>query len=65
MGKKIKDESKPDKIEKDKIEEKRKAATTELYLHSRGHATMALSKLHGSGFDSVTAFERFEMTPIV
>lgn len=58
MGKKIKDESKPDKIEKDKIEEKRKAATTELYLHSRGHATMALSKLHGSGFDSVTAFER-------
>ncbi|WP_028389655.1 hypothetical protein [Legionella fairfieldensis] len=58
MGKKTKYESKIDKIEKDKIEEKRKAATTEFYLHSRGHATMALSKLHGSGFDSVTVFEQ-------
>lgn len=58
MSKKTKDEAKLDKIEKDKIEEKRKAATTEFYLHCRGHATMALSKLHGNGFDSVAAFER-------
>lgn len=58
MSKKTKDEAELDKIEKDKIEEKRKVATTELYLHSRGHATMALSKLHGSGFDGVTALER-------
>ena len=29
-----------------------------MYLHSRGHATIALSKLHGSGFDGVAALER-------
>lgn len=44
--------------EKKKNEEKKKAATTGLYLHCRGHAIMALNKLHGSGFDGVAAFER-------
>ncbi|KTD54922.1 hypothetical protein Lsai_2514 [Legionella sainthelensi] len=45
-------------MEKDKIEEKKKIASTELYLHSRGHATIALNKLHGGGFDDVAAFDR-------
>jgi hypothetical protein len=58
MGKKAKNNVVLERVEKNKIEEKKKAATTELYLHCRGHATMALSKLYGSGFDSVTAFER-------
>ena len=58
MSKNNKDKVILDPIEKENIEEKKKAATTELYLHSRGHATMALSKLHGSGFDGVAAFDR-------
>lgn len=56
MSKKIKNNITPDPVETD--EEKKKASTTELYLHCRGHATIALSKLHGSGFDGVAAFER-------
>ncbi|KTD59289.1 hypothetical protein [Legionella shakespearei] len=48
-----------EQIENKGIEVKEKAAnTTKLYLHCRGHATMALSKLHGDGFDAVEAFER-------
>ena len=59
MSKKSKNKVTSNQVEKDKAEEeKKKASTTELYLHCRGHATMALSKLHGSGFDGVTAFER-------
>mgnify|MGYP000228624582 CR=1 FL=1 len=58
MGKKSKDPSTTEQIEKDSMKEKRKAASTELYLHSRGHATIALNKLHGDGFDSVAAFDR-------
>ena len=58
MGKKTKDQAIQDQIEKEKIEEKRKVATTELYLHSRGHATIALSKLHGNGFDEIAVFDR-------
>jgi len=58
MSRKTKDQVMLEQIEKDKIEEKKKAASTEFYLHSRGHATMALSKLHGNEFDVVTAFDR-------
>lgn len=58
MARKTKEQVMLDQAEKNKIEEKKNAATTELYLHCRGHATMALSKLHGSGFDGVAAFER-------
>ena len=59
MARKTKAQIMLDQAEKKKIEEeKRTAATTELYLHCRGHATMALSKLHGGGFDGVAALER-------
>lgn len=58
MARKTKEQVMLEQAEKNKIEEKKKVATTELYLHSRGHATMALTKLHGNGFDGVTAFER-------
>ncbi|EHL32311.1 hypothetical protein [Legionella drancourtii] len=58
MARKTKEQVMLDQAEKNKIEEKKKAATTELYLHCRGHATLALSKLHGNGFDGVAAFDR-------
>lgn len=58
MARKTKAQIMLDQAEKKKIEEKKNAATTELYLHCRGHATMALSKLHGSGFDGAAALER-------
>lgn len=58
MSKKNKAQAMADQIEKDKLEEKRKSATTELYLNCRGHATMVLSKLHGSEFNVVTVLER-------
>jgi len=58
VSKKHKDKSTLEQVKKDRAEEIKKSATTELYLHCRGHATIALSKLHGSGFDGVAAFER-------
>lgn len=58
MARKTKAQVMLEQTEKKKTEEKKKAATTELYLHSRGHATLALSKLHGNGFDEVAAFDR-------
>ncbi|KTC81710.1 hypothetical protein [Legionella brunensis] len=58
MPRKTKAQAMLEQAEKDKIEEKRKETTTELYLHSGGHATIALSKLHGRGFDDVAAFNR-------
>lgn len=58
MGKKAKDKSIIDQIEKSKVEEKKKAATTDLYLHCRGHATLALNKLHGGELDVSAVFER-------
>jgi hypothetical protein len=58
MGKKAKDNAIMDQVAQDNIEKEKKAKITELYLHSRGHATIALNKLHGDGFDTVAAFER-------
>ena len=58
MAKKTKDKLMLDQTKEDKIEEKKKKASTEMYLHCHGHATVALSKLHGSGFDNVAAFEQ-------
>ncbi|KTD14771.1 hypothetical protein Lgra_0474 [Legionella gratiana] len=58
MARKTKAQVMLEQDEKKRAEEKKNAATTELYLHCRGHATMALSKLHGSGFDGVAALER-------
>ena len=58
MSNEFKEQAILEESEKNQMREKKKAATTELYLHSRGHAAIALSKLHGSGFDDVTAFER-------
>ena len=57
MARKTKAQIMLEQNEKKKAEQKKIAATTELYLHCRGHATMALSKLHGSGFDGVAALE--------
>ncbi|KTD00845.1 hypothetical protein [Fluoribacter gormanii] len=58
MARKTKAQIMLEQDEKKKADEKKNAATTELYLHCRGHATMALSKLHGNGFDGEAALER-------
>ncbi len=45
-------------IEKDQFEEKRKKSNTEVYLHCRGHAAIALNKLHGGELDTSAVIER-------
>lgn len=58
MDKEYKDQTMHDQIEKDQKEEKRKIANTEVYLHCRGHAAIALNKLHGGGLDTSAVIDR-------
>lgn len=58
MSKKNRNQSKPNQTEQDQLKEKIRKANTEIYLHARGHAALALKSLHGDKFDSEIAFDR-------
>lgn len=58
MNNELKDQPIHDQIKKEQLEEKRKITNTEVYLHCRGHAAIALNKLHGGGLDTVAVMDR-------
>lgn len=51
MDKEAENQSIHKQMEKDKADEKIKIGNTKVYLHCRGHAAIALNKLHGGGLD--------------